>query len=79
MSLCLACRFGRNCPYIEGAEDFIHIMLNEDKMLQKVQDQVDKYNKYIEKKYGFKGPLADKGLELGIEISHCEGFQRILT
>jgi len=63
---------------MEGAEDFIHIMVSEDMLLQKVQDQVEKYNQYIEKKYGFKGPLSGKGLELGVEMSHCEGYERLL-
>jgi hypothetical protein len=77
MSMCLACRFGNSCPYMEGIEDFVHIMVEEDAMIRRLQEHVEKFNVKIGGKYRFNGPLADRGLELGIEISHCEGFQRI--
>jgi hypothetical protein len=78
MSLCLTCKYGHSCPYMENIEDFVHIMVNEDELLQRLQEKVEKYNLSVGRKYRFKGPLAERGIELGLEISHCEGFQRAL-
>jgi len=75
MSLCLSCKHGYDCPYMMGVEDFIHIMVDtNDKMLRNLMGMVEEYNMHIEKKYRFRGPLAGRGLEVGLDISHCEGY-----
>lgn len=76
MSLCLSCKHGYDCPYMMGVEDFIHIMVgSDDKMLRNLQGMIEEYNAHIAKKYRFKGPLAERGLEVGLDISHCEGHE----
>ena len=73
MSLCLSCRHGFNCPYMEGVEDFIHIRLDtRDEWIQDVDRIEVRITPYCHKLVGHPFKIGENPkVDAQFNVRYC--------
>ena len=72
--MCIECKYGHSCPYVEGTSDLFHAMLQsghiDENLWSQKQEVVGKMKELIMREFDVTCEF-----DLDVDITECEGFE----